>query len=277
MKFLADVIFKMLNKVGGKFKYSEEEEKTYQGLRENALNTVILDTKDVGTLSFQKAQEKAEYMHIKGLIQTSRHFENHDIGQKIDENLARKEFMLKIYEDTQQSGIISSFKDKILGDKEPKLKELLQFCKTDAWEGKSPENVIADFIAASAKSRTNGIYKTNTRTIQQVISTLNEPTTPTSIKSDFATVLGVDINQSTGQSRNDALLKFKFEPEHFSSLIEARNNGKVNSSEYAQNNIASHKPRRSSNIDDIIKNPPKKLKTDQLTELSQRQSMKRER
>lgn len=276
MKFLMDVVFKILNKVGGKFKYSEEEEKTYQGLRENALNTVILDTKDVGTLSFKEAQEKAEYMHIKGVIQTSRHFENHGIGEKTDPNLARKEFMLKVYEETQEKGIVSKIKNKVLGGKEPKLKELLQFCKPEAWKEKGSEAVIADFVAAASKSRPHGVHKVNTATMQQMISMLNEPTTPTSIKSDFVKALGVDIKQSTGQSRNDALLKFKFEPEHFSEITKKRNSKKTKASEFAKTASTSRKRKRKDNIGDILQNPPKKSKTDQvIAELSEKQSTKR--
>ena len=120
VKFLMDVVFKFLAKVGGNFEYSKEENKTYQGLRKNALNAVILDTKDVGTLSFAEAQAKAEYLHIKGSIQTARHFENHDIGSNPDKNLDRKEFMLKVFEETQSKGVISKWKDKILGGKEKK-------------------------------------------------------------------------------------------------------------------------------------------------------------
>lgn len=278
MKFLMDVLFKILNKVGGKFKYSEEEEKTYQGLRENALNTVILDTKDVGTLSFKKAQEKAEYMHIKGVIQTSRYFENHGIGEKTDPNLARKEFMLKVYEETQEKGVVSKLKNKMLGGKEPKLRELLQFCKSEAWKGKGSEAVIADFIAASAKSRPHGIHNVNTASMQKMISMLNEPATPNSIKSDFAKALCVDIKQSTGQSRDDALLKFKFEPEHFSRLIKERNSKKTKVPKHAKSTVTSRKRKRNDNIGDILKNPPKKSKTDQvIDELSERQSTKRGR
>lgn len=276
-KFLTDVIFKMLSKVGGDFKYSEEEEKTYQALRENALNTVILDTKDVGTLSFQKAYESAEYLHIKGLIQTQRHFENHDIGQNTDPNLARKEFMLKIYEDTQQKSMVSSLKDKVLGIKEAKFDELLQFCKADTWEGKAPENVIASFIAVSAKNRIDGSYELNTETMQQIVSVLNDPTTPTSIKSDFAIVLRVDIKQSPGQSRNDALLMFKFEPEHFLGIIEERNSKKIRTSEPATHKVTMHRAERSKFIDSILINSPKKLKADQIVEANCPQSTKLER
>lgn len=43
VKFLMDVVFKALARVGGVFKYSEEENKTFERVRENALNTVVLD------------------------------------------------------------------------------------------------------------------------------------------------------------------------------------------------------------------------------------------
>ncbi len=61
-----------------------KEEATYQEVRDNALNTVGLDTKDVGTLSFDGAQENAVYLHVKGSMQTARHFDNHDIGTNSD-------------------------------------------------------------------------------------------------------------------------------------------------------------------------------------------------
>ena len=68
VKFLANVVFKTLSRVGGSFTYTKEGDKTYEELRKNALNTVLLDTKDVSTLSFDKAQADAKYLHIKGSI-----------------------------------------------------------------------------------------------------------------------------------------------------------------------------------------------------------------
>lgn len=66
VKFLADVLFKTLAKVGGKFKYTETLKETNEQLRENALNTVVLDTAGIDTLDFKDAQKYSDYLHIKG-------------------------------------------------------------------------------------------------------------------------------------------------------------------------------------------------------------------
>ncbi|WP_041405240.1 hypothetical protein [Rickettsia canadensis] len=66
VKFLADVLFKMLAKVGGKFKYTTTLKETNEQLRENALNTVVLDTSGISTLDFKDAQKYSDYLHIKG-------------------------------------------------------------------------------------------------------------------------------------------------------------------------------------------------------------------
>ena len=68
VKFLMDVVFKFLAKVGENFEYSKEENKTYDGLRKNALNAVILDTKDVGTLSFAEAQKRLSISMLRALF-----------------------------------------------------------------------------------------------------------------------------------------------------------------------------------------------------------------
>ena len=88
----------------------------------------------------------------------------------------------------------------------------------------------------------------------------------------------MDIKQSTGQSRNDALLKFKFEPEHFSEITKERNSKKTKASKFAKSRSTSLKRKRKDNIGDILKNSPKKLKTDQvIAELSKKQSAKQTR
>ena len=47
------------------------------------------------------------------------------LEEKSDPNLAQRKFMLKVYEETQEKGIDFSIKNKVLGGKEPKLKESL--------------------------------------------------------------------------------------------------------------------------------------------------------
>lgn len=76
-KFLANILFKSLAKVGGKFKYTDTQEDTYKEVRGNALNIVPLDTKKVQTLSFAEATRQAKFLHAKGYIDTKMHILNH--------------------------------------------------------------------------------------------------------------------------------------------------------------------------------------------------------
>ena len=219
MKFLMDVVFKFLAKVGGNFEYSKETNKTYEGLRDNALNAVILDTKDVGTLSFAEAQRKAEYLHVKGSIQTGRHFENHGIGTKPDLNLDRKEFMLKIFEESQNNGIVSTWKDKILGGKQEKSNDLLSFCKPEAWKGKSKTEVLSGFIASAATSRSDGKLTSGTASMKKIVDILNEPSTPSVIKKDFIALLKLDVKQEKGQTKAASIVAYKFKASDFDGLL----------------------------------------------------------
>lgn len=242
MKFIMDVVFKFLAKVGGNFEYSNETNKTYEGLRENALNAVILDTKDVGTLSFAEAQRKAEYLHIKGSIQTGRHFENHGIGANPDLNLDRKEFMLKVFEETQNKGVVSKWKDKILGGKEEKSNELLSFCKPGAWEGKNKTEVLSGFIEAAATSRSDGKLTSETATMKKIVDMLNEASTPSIIKKDFIELLKLDVKKEKGQTKEASIVAYKFKTSDFDEVLGKMQQDKPQSKTKPQ-------PRKGENID----------------------------
>jgi len=273
VKFLMDVVFKFLAKVGGNFEYSKEENKTYQGLRKNALNAVILDTKDVGTLSFAEAQAKAEYLHIKGSIQTARHFQNHDIGTNPDKNLDRKEFMLKVFEETQSKGVISKWKDKILGGKEKKSNNLLSFCKPETWTGKNKTEILSEFVAAAATSRSDGKLTSGTATMNKMVDMLNDPSTPSVIKKDFIDLLKVDINQKKGQSKAESVVAYKFKTSDFDGLLNKIQTDKPKSKTKPQlrkrENIHLNSSKKRKNvIGDILSSKKPKSNTDKLLESS---------
>ena len=59
VKFLMDIVFKTLARVGGDFEYTASEEEKYQRIRANALNAVMVDPTGVSTLSFDEAQKKS--------------------------------------------------------------------------------------------------------------------------------------------------------------------------------------------------------------------------
>ncbi len=274
MKFIMDVVFKFLAKVGGNFKYSNEENKTYEGLRENALNAVILDTKDVGTLSFAEAQVKAEYLHVKGSIQTSRHFENHGIGANPDPNLDRKEFMLKVYEETQTKGIVSKWKDKILGGKEEKSQDLLSFCKPEAWKEKSKTEVLSGFVETAATSRSDSKLTTETATMNKIVAMLNEPSTPSVIKKDFIELLKIDVKQEKGQSKDASIVAYKFKTSDFKGIVNEMQKDKLQSKNKPQPkkqenvNINDSKKRKNV-VGDILSSKKPKSNTDKVLESKQ--------
>jgi NTE family protein len=223
VKFLMDVVFKALARVGGIFKYSEEENKTFERVRENALNTVVLDTGDVGTLSFDLAQEKAEYLHIKGFMQTSRYLDNHDIAPIKDPNFEMKDFFLKVYEDSQAKSTIQSWKDKVVGGKTEKLKVLLEFCKDEPWQNKSKEEVLSDVITISATARTSGKVTADTNTIKALTSALNDSFTPETVRLDFVKTLGIDVQKDkrfdNTKTPSQNMAKFKFEDNDFKEFL----------------------------------------------------------
>ena len=223
VKFLMDVVFKALARVGGIFKYSEEDNKTFERVRENALNTVVLDTTDVGTLSFDLAQEKAEYLHIKGFMQTSRYLDNHDIAPIKDPNFEMKDFFLKVYEDSQAKSTIQSWKDKVVGGKTEKLKVLLEFCKDEPWQNKSKEEVLSNVITISATARTSGKVTADTNTIKALTSALNDSFTPETVRLDFVKTLGIDVQKDkrfdNTKTLSQNMAKFKFEDNDFKEFL----------------------------------------------------------
>lgn len=223
VKFLMDVVFKVLARVGGIFKYSEEENKTHEKLRENALNTVVLNTDDVGTLSFDKAQEKAEYLHIKGFMQTSRYLDNHDVVPIKDPNFELKDFLLKVYEDSQSKGTVQSWKDKVTGGKSEKLNVLLDFCKDGPWQNKTKEEVLTDVITVASTSRTSGMVTADTKTVKALVGALNDAFTPETVRLDFARTLGIDMQKDKrfdpSKTFSQNMAEFKFKDSDFKEFI----------------------------------------------------------
>jgi NTE family protein len=223
VKFLMDVVFKVLARVGGIFKYSEEENKTHEKLRENALNTVVLNTDDVGTLSFDKAQEKAEYLHIKGFMQTSRYLDNHDVVPIKDPNFELKDFLLKVYEDSQSKGTVQSWKDKVIGGKSEKLNVLLDFCKDGPWQNKTKEEVLTDAITVAGTSRTSGMVTADTKTVKALVGALNDAFTPETVRLDFARTLGIDMQKDKrfdpSKTFSQNMAEFKFKDSDFKEFI----------------------------------------------------------
>lgn len=212
MQFLIDVIFKILAMVGGNFKYTETQKATAMNLRNNALEVVVLDTQGISTLDFNAAQECASYLHTKGYIQALEYCDNHEIGKKVATRLSHQKFFLKVYEEYDdknlnknifcqiQSHIIPPTKkinektwQGIVRNHTDKANHLLSFCTGDRWGNQETHSVLESYIMLAASARKNEV-KHDTKAIEALIKSLNDPTTPDVIKSDFVAVLGIDKN-----------------------------------------------------------------------------------
>ncbi|MGI4775725.1 MAG: patatin-like phospholipase family protein, partial [Janthinobacterium lividum] len=230
-KLLVDVMYKGLARVGGQFKYTETIENTAQDLRKKSHDTVILDTPGVGTISFKKANEKYDYLYIKGYIQTMGHVNNHGLGTKglesVDPNLDHKRMILEVYErSTSNNSWTSKINKKANSD-------LLSMLETDKWKQPSSDSkgerkpmdekerrAILETLIISTASRGNTSL-CDIKNIAKIVDTLNNKTTSIEVRRDFAKILA--------NSRNDEdIYSRKFKSRDFKELIDRFNKERNN-------------------------------------------------
>lgn len=186
--FFADVVVKSAAGVGGDFKFSHEENRTNLQLRQNAVNTLVLNTWIVDSLDFDRARETAAFQVIKGRLQTRNHLRNIGLGDR-DPNLDHKNLILALYEEYARPTIGNLMKDAKYKEK---AQEILKFCDDDIWSSKSTKEVLQDLVMKLSTSRSTGELKANTTSINILISFLNNPATPSAVKRDFVLLLGLD-------------------------------------------------------------------------------------
>jgi predicted acylesterase/phospholipase RssA len=228
VKFLKDVLFKFIAKVGGTFKYTETEKATLNNLRENALNVVPLDTKNVGTLSFDAAQENNEYLTIKGYTETKGHLQNHAIGNSADDTHIHKKFLLNVYERLEEKpSAVQPWSAKINVSREDKNKELLSFVTTKKWDERMPQTILEEYVILAATKRgvsANDRLSNDTNTMVQLVEQLNASDTPIKIKKEFIQLLDIDIKTTPkydpGKNHEVNVAKFEFKKEHFNNLLD---------------------------------------------------------
>lgn len=220
VKFLADVLFKTLAKVGGKFKYTETLRETNEQLRENALNTVVLDTAGIDTLDFKDAQKYSDYLNIKGYCQTREHLNNHDLGKEADKTFGTK--LLEMFISSKENNA-SKWQDGIIENHDDKAKMLLSFCKTGALNEKELNEKLKEYVIIAATSRNNTL-KADTNSLKALLYTLNDPAASSKIKDSFIeVVLGIDKNKDVRFDKtktfDENIAKFKFTKQDLESFI----------------------------------------------------------
>ncbi len=242
IKFLIDVVYKTLAQVGGHFKHTETDKDTFANLRENALNTVTLDTQGISTLDFDDAQKYAGYLHIKGRFQTLEYFNNYELGKGVDKTFEHQKFLLNVYEVYDNKNLNKTFSQKMLDHIIPekpetkkswqdrdatrshqaKAETLLSFCTSERWEGKDNKSSLKDYVILAATNRSKEV-RNDTKALESLIKTLNSPTTSSKIKEDFIELLAIDKKQDkrldTGKSPAKNIAEFKFTKEDFSAFL----------------------------------------------------------
>lgn len=209
--FIIDIVCKLFAGVGGKQRFTKSEIETYEELRKNALNTIILDTGEVHTLSFATAQEQSAYLHIKGKIQTTEYLRNHDIvDHNLDRNFEYKNFMLTVYEQILAKTPHSKRHNEI-------LQTMLTFCDSEKWPaGRLPTDVITEYIQTAA-TNLHDHYRlsTDTEEMKILVKTLNDKRVPDSVRQGFIDVLEINI----GPIAQKHLVQFHFKLEDFEELL----------------------------------------------------------
>lgn len=241
VKFLVDILFKTIARVGGKFKYTETEIATSEELRENALNTVVLNTQGVSTLDFNDAQKYADYLHIKGYCQTREYLDNHQLGKEADKTFEHQKFLLNVYEIYNNKNLNKTFgtkllemiipvseqkpskwQDGIIENQEDKAKMLLSFCKPSALPEQDLQSKLKGYVIVAAQARSREL-KADTNSLKALIHGLNDPTTSSKVKEDFIKLFAVDKNKDArfdkNKSYNENIAKFKFTNKDFESFI----------------------------------------------------------
>ena len=241
VKFLTNVIFKMLAKVGGAFKYTETLQATEEQMRENALNTVVLDTKGIGTLSFDDAQKYAGYLHIKGKLQTLEYLDNHQVGTAVENTFEQQKFLLGVYEEYDITNLNKTFSQKILDHILPEKKKsepitwqerdniknhqhkadlLLSFSTAERWKGKDEKiPPLKEYVLLAGSARNNEVSG-DTKAVGALIKKLNDPTTPSKIKNDFVELLGINNAPTTVKG----ISEFKFTKVDFNNFLAQNKN-----------------------------------------------------
>ncbi|WP_341755709.1 patatin-like phospholipase family protein [Candidatus Tisiphia endosymbiont of Ptychoptera albimana] len=245
VKFLIDVVYKMLAKVGGNLIHTKTNEKTFDDLRENALDTVALNTGPISTLSFDAAKKYAPYLHTKAYLQTSKYLKNLGLGKEVNKAFEQQEFLLSVYEVYDNENLNKTFFNKLLDHIAPpppeetkkknswqdrdvmrnhqeKADTLLSFCTKERWEGKDNKAVLKEYVLVAATARSNEL-RNDTKSIESLIKTLNNPTTPNKIKKDFIELLAIDQKQeprfNTSKSPAQNITEFKFKKRDFDNLL----------------------------------------------------------
>jgi NTE family protein len=115
---------------------------TNEHIRNNAMNTIILDAGEVTTLDFDKAQRLSLYLHLKGSVAAETYMQNYNLKPR-DSTIDFRNFMIDLYE-KHYSKILN---DNTVDNKQldPLMNKILDFCENEKWQNHSITDNIKEF------------------------------------------------------------------------------------------------------------------------------------
>jgi NTE family protein len=212
LKIILFKIITVIFSIKGMKNYFQDSENTYQDLRNNALNTVILDTGNVGTLSFDEAQRLAPILHLEGKVTTLEYFQNHNLSPDIIPNLDYMRFIVDVakeYATTKADGKQSHIEKLNQDIYKAKLDALLEMANPEIIKTMSREKIIDNIIKIASVPLSN--KQADNKFIEAAIKILNDTTISLKIKGEIMKEFGID-------PKKQDIARYKFTPETFGNL-----------------------------------------------------------
>jgi hypothetical protein len=224
--YLTYTFLKYLSGTGGQ-EFQVYVEETYQTIRKYPLEQAIFNTTNISTLSFDKAQNEATYLYLTGYAQTMDYFRNHNLLPKdFDISILDvKNLIIGVYEEQLKKTYIGSIIDSAyeiityviyelfhidITGPDIEANKILDFATEEYWAGKKSDEVLEAFIKKSLTKK-NGDLSIDTPLLGNLISTLNDPYTPTILKCQIISIIKSDKIE---------LIDLKFERQDFEKFIE---------------------------------------------------------
>ncbi len=210
-------------------------ENNYQVVRNNALNILPLGTAHIDVLSFEEAQEEAQYLYLKGFVQTSEYLKNHNLLSKdFDSNILDvknlivgicEEYLKKSYIESKINSLISCLnyiKNEFCGVEiySPDMgsSQILRFAEDEYWNGKNSDEVLANFIKKTLTKK-NGNLSIKTKLLIDLINILNDSYTPNRLKNQVISIIKSDKIDPNSETIDKDLIQLRFEPQDFIHFI----------------------------------------------------------
>lgn len=179
-----DSFLRFALEIGGKVKYTDSKVLYADNIRKNS-NTILLNTYDVGTVSFKKASDKFIFLHNKGNSDANKYLDFLGIARpEISKKTFVKDFTLDLLHKMQKSE--TSFFFGLDKDRKKEYDKIISFIDN---KKNTPESLIKELVAFS-------FSKQDKKLVDVLLQELNSKQTADIVKETFASVFDIKEYQS---------------------------------------------------------------------------------